>query len=189
MIEVDVDQIKNKIDELKGLIDEYERIKLNIFNQLKNSCVSWQDGNSVIFDSEVYKDRIEADNILRSLKDQKGIFDIIYDKYNSIGKKIKTNLNSRDSLVNTVDSIISNIDGALNYFDTVDTSFYYNEKSTILSQKNKLKKTRDTLKSFRDSIDSVYKKIEGIEKEVKAKINELEQIEIKEFMALGGINE
>ena len=53
MIEVNVIDLKKEIDEITKYINEYEEIQLNLFNQLKESTINWQDGYSKQFESKI----------------------------------------------------------------------------------------------------------------------------------------
>ena len=61
IVDIDIKQLGSLAAELNTLIDECEEAELNIFNQIKDSCVNWHDGNSVVFEeslnrSAAYKD-------------------------------------------------------------------------------------------------------------------------------------
>ena len=96
--------LKNDINLLNKLIAEYEEVKLNLFNELKDSCINWQDGNSVDFENKIYLEKVESDNILRTLTDKRDILNFIYDKYSDLGKKIKCDLNNRSALLRSIES-------------------------------------------------------------------------------------
>ena len=67
MIEVNVTNLKSNVRNLDKRIKSLEEIKLNMFNQLEDSCVNWHDGHSLIFNSSINLDSTEAENIIDTL--------------------------------------------------------------------------------------------------------------------------
>lgn len=181
MIEVNSIDLKINIGKLNLLIDEYENIQLNLFNQLKDSCINWQDGNSINFDNNIYLENQESKLFLQNLTNKKGTLNFIYDKYSEIGKKITCNLNSRDTLINTINNCYDQTVNIINEFNKVDKSFYYSEQYSIARQKEKIVDIKNELSELKNSIVKIYDKIKIIEEEINNKIKTLEIIKINSF--------
>ena len=181
IIDVDMGELSNNIMGLTALIDEYENIKLNLFNQLKDSCINWQDGNSVKFDNEIYLEKQESDLFLQALKSKKEIFELVYTKYHEFGNKIKCNLNNKNSLLGQIDDCYNKAQNIINSFNYIDRSFYYSEIYSISLQKDVIVGVRNKLSTIKTQVVNLFNKIENIEKEVKNKINALEAIKINDF--------
>lgn len=181
MLEINTVNLKNDIDTLNKLISEYEEIQLNMFNELKDSCINWQDGNSIEFEKEIYLEKVEADNILNMLNDKKNILDFIYDKYSDLGKKIKCNLNNKSSLLHSIETCQSQTQNIINEFWKIDNSFYYTEQQKISKQVDKINEVKNGLAEVKSSIAKMFDKIEEIEKEIKEEITKLEEIKINSF--------
>lgn len=181
MLEINSANLKNDIDVLNKLISEYEEIQLNLFNELKDSCINWQDGNSIEFENKIYLEKVEADNILRTLNDKKEVLNFIYDKYSDLGKKIKCNLNNRSTLLHSIENCQSQTNSIINEFYKIDNSFYYWEQQNISKQRDKIIKVKNELSEVKNSITKMFDKIEEIEKEIKEKIKGLEEIKINSF--------
>ena len=181
MLEINSVNLKNDIDVLNKLISEYEEIQLNLFNELKDSCINWQDGNSIEFENKIYLEKVEADNVLRILNEKKEVLNFIYDKYSDLGKKIKCDLNNRSTLLNFVETCQNQTNSIINEFYKIDNSFYYREQQKISKQRNKIIKVKTELLEIKNSITKMFDKIDAIEKEVKEKIKELEEIKINSF--------
>ena len=173
--------LKNDINLLNKLIAEYEEVKLNLFDELKDSCINWQDGNSVDFENKIYLEKVESDNILRTLTDKRDILNFIYDKYSDLGKKIKCDLNNRSALLRSIESCQSQANSIINEFYKIDNSFYYWEQQSISNQKNKILKVKNDLSEVKNSITKMFDKIEKIEKEIKVKIKKIDEIKINNF--------
>lgn len=181
MLEVNNINLRKEIEQLSTLINEYEEIQLNMFNQLKDSSINWQDGNSIEFENKIYLEKQESNSLLQCLKDKKEILEFIFDKYSEMGKKIKCNLNNKSTVINSILNCQSQINNILNDFNKIDTSFYYSEKNLILKQKQNLLNVKKELLAVKKSIEKNYQKIEEIEKEIKSKINTLVDIKINDF--------
>lgn len=181
MIEINITDLRNNILSLGSLIDQYEEIELNLFNQLKDSCINWQDGNSIEFDNKVYLEKQETNFLLQSLNSKKEVLNYIYDKYSEIGKKIRCNLNNKTTLLHAIDNCYSQAVNIINEFNKIDKSFYYSEQHSIQSQKNKLTDVKNKLREIKTEASKIYNKIETIEEEVNTKIKQLEEIKINSF--------
>lgn len=181
MIEVNVIDLKKEIDEITKYINEYEEIQLNLFNQLKESTINWQDGYSKQFESKIYLDKQEALTFLQQLKSKKEIYTFIYNKYNELGKRISCNLNNKNTIINSLDNCISQANSIINQFNRIDNSFYYWEYQTISTCENKIIDIKNKLNNSLSRVRSLYQKVESIEKDINAKIKELEDIKINDF--------
>lgn len=181
MIEINSVELKNEIEILNNLINNYEEIQLNLFNQLKDATINWQDGNSVEFENKIYLEKQEADLILQSLNDKKDILSFIYDKYSDLGKKVRCNLNNRTTVIHSLDNCYNQANSLINEFNKIDRSFYYSELNKIDNVKQKVVNAKNKLDTTRTAVSKIYNQIEEIEKEIKNKISELEEIKINSF--------
>lgn len=178
MVDVDTIELKNYIDSLNSLIEEYEEIKLNLFNQLNNSFMNWQDGNSLVFESKIFEEKQEASLILTSLKNKKDVFSLIYNKYVEIGKQIKCNLDNKESLIRNIDGVINETNSVINSFNGVDMGYFGGD---IMAAKNKIVAAKGKLIEVKDSVSKMYNRIEEMERLINNKIKELEVVKINSF--------
>ena len=179
MLEVNVPNLKNIVENLNSLINEYEEVKLNLFNQLNDSCVNWQDGNSIEFDNRIYYEKTEADLFFGSLKNKKAVYDFIHDKYSEIGKKIRMNLNARTKVISSLDRCCQQATTVINLFSNVDTGYRYGGE--INAQKAKIVAVKKELENLKNEVNNLYTKVEQIETEIRAKIDALEIVKINGF--------
>ncbi len=178
---INLTEINSEINKLNDLISEYEDVQLNIFNQLKDSSVNWNDGNSLVFNEKIYDDKIESALFLLYIKENKELFDFIYNSYSQLGKKISCNLEKKNSVIFSIETCISQINTILNEFNQIDVSFNYSEKDNILKQKQKIVEVRQICLEIKNNTLKTYTKIEKIEKEVLKRTQKLEKFDIKEF--------
>lgn len=181
MLEVNVLELKNNIVSLNSLIEEFNNIELNLFNRIKESCINWQDNNSIKFDIGIQLEKKEINLFINSLIAKKNVFEIIYNKYSEIGRKIKCNLNNKNSLLNSLDNSISKCQSIIEEFNRIDRSFYYSEQHSISNQKNSIYGVKTSLEEIRTSVSKLYINIESIEMLVNSKIASLENIRINNF--------
>ncbi len=181
VVDIDVKQLGNLVIELNKIIDDYEEVYLNIFNQLKDSCINWHDKNSIAFENQLKDEKTFSVNYLNTIKNCKSIFQYIYDEYVSIGKRIYFNMGKKDTIISIIDECIRKLDDVINDFNGVVKSFSYNGLSAINAQKDKLASCKKELQTMKLEITDLYKKINLIEDKVASKIARLEEVEMKAF--------
>ena len=181
MLLIDLTELSNQINKLDNLIDEYEEIQLNIFNQLKDASINWNDGNSLIFNEKMYDDKKESELFLMYIKEKKELFNFIYTNYSQIGKKISCNLEKKNDVVSLINSCLFQTRAILNEFNQINTSFNYYEQDNILQQRQKIIDVDKIIKDIKYNIETTYTKIEKLEKVVQKKVQELEEIDVEEF--------
>ncbi|MEE3342498.1 MAG: hypothetical protein VZS44_00195 [Bacilli bacterium] len=181
MLKIDCDELRTEIDALNGYLNSYEEILLNLFNQLKDATINWQDGKSIDFENKIYLEKKESDLFFQSLNEKKDILKFIYDKYSDLGKKITCDLNNKNSVLGAIDNCYNQAKSVINEFNKIDDSFYYDELSRIRNTKQKIVDQKNKLGNVKKDVSSLYSQIEEIEKEVKSKISDLEEIKINSF--------
>ena len=181
MIEVDIKQLGSLASELENLIDDYNEIQLNIFNQLKDSCINWQDGNSLIFEEKIRDEKKVSNNFYRALKSSKEVFQYAHDEYRSIGNKLKICLDKKNYIISAIDECISKADAVLSDFSGVTRSFYYRELNMINNQQSKITSCKINLQKYKSKIKDLYKKVELIEERIASRVNKIEQVSVANF--------
>lgn len=181
MLEVNVVGLKSEINTLNSLINEYEEILLNLFNQLKESCINWQDGYSLQFEDKIAQEKQEANLILQNLKTKKNVYNYIYDKYQELGNNIKCNLNNKNKVLNSIENNINQVEEIIRQFNSIDNSFYYYEYQYIQDNKQKMISIKNKLNNAKSTVSKYFQKIENYERDVANKIKELEEIKVRNF--------
>ena len=173
MIEVNVTGLKSDIKAISDLIEEQEETKLNLFNELKDSCnVNWNDRNSYLFDKEIQLDSVETEKIINNLKQKRDLYDFIYQKYSELGNYVKCNLNNESILAQSMESSTTELEGIVGELSSslVDLTFLQRD---ILSAIN-------SLEVFKIKVGSALQNIKGYEAAISAKINAIEIVKINE---------
>ena len=82
MLEVNVIDLKDDVKAINDYIEELAEIKLNLFNELEDSCTNnWYDSHSYLFSKEIQLDSIETEKVINSLKQKRDLYDFICQKY------------------------------------------------------------------------------------------------------------
>lgn len=181
MIKIDVLELRKCVVELQNLIEEFELIQLNLFNQLKESTMNWQDGHSIKFAECIYSEKKESEMLLVTLKAEVEFYDYVYNKYSEIGKKVFCSLNNKKQLLNVIDSCYNETVKILNEYEKIDFNLFYDEQDLIVLQKNNLLQVKKDLFNIKIDTLGIFKQIENIEKEIKSKIELLDKIKLNSF--------
>ena len=181
MIRVDLSELKNRITEINGLIASYEELKLNLFNVIKNSAEDWQDTQSIKFQNSITLEKEEAEKILQSLNDKEKVLSYIYSKYITLGKKIKCDLDKKDTIIDLFTKRGEEAKSIIRDFDKIDRSFYYEEIETINNVKQKIISVSINIGEIIKSLREIYGKIKDIESDIAKKISELDDVKINSF--------
>ncbi len=178
MIEVNTLDLINAIDKLTNLINNYEEIQLNLFNQLEEICNDWQEPNSNQFTEQVYEDRKETDLLIQNLKEYKDVYSYIYNQYSNIGKTIMCNSEHKTKVSDAIQACEEQASQIINSLNTIDNSFEYKEYNDIQNQKQKIIEIKNNLAQIKTTINETFNKITTIENHIKIKISKLEEIHI-----------
>lgn len=181
MLKINNIEIENKIEQLNRLIAEYKDIQLNLFNQLKDACINWQDGNSLEFENKIYLEKTEASFVLRDLEEKVEILNLIHNRYLELGQNIKCNLENKNIIIYSIENCGNQIESILNEFQKIDPTLPYDVKEKIRRQKEKVISSKTTLAEVKKEVTKTYEKIENIEKEVEEKIRKIDAIKINSF--------
>ncbi|MBQ6539378.1 MAG: hypothetical protein IJL76_03790 [Bacilli bacterium] len=181
MIKVNVVKLKDELEQLKTIMDEYETVELNLFNQLKNSCNDWNDPRTPAFIEAVDKEKKESSNIVDSFKDATDCLNYIILQYETIGDMISVNLEKKASIIKAYGTIENRINAILSNINSVDMSFYYSELHNIKDMRNSFENLKVELVDSREKVKDLFKKIERIEENVSSKAKALKDIEINAF--------
>ena len=181
IVDINIKQLGSLASELNTLLDECDEAELNIFNQLKDACINWQDGNSIVFEEKKKDEKEQTQSFFAALQKRKEVFSSIYDEYKAIGNKLYANLEKKDSILKAIDDCIDKANDVIYELDGAERSFYYYELGLINNQRDAVYKVRDDLKTFRKKINDLYTKISSAEERIKTKISKLEDVKISLF--------
>lgn len=179
MIQIDTINLRNEINTLNSYIDECEEIQLNLFNQLKDSCINWQDGYSQKFDSKMYLEKQKSNEMIQNLKDKVAVYDFVCDEYSSIGKVISCNLDGKNKITEQIDKCRLLIGSVGRKYYDID--FWGAAGYDFETEATRLLDLKEKLLSMKNSTHSTFYKIDKIEKQAKLKIDQLDKFNLDDF--------
>ena len=165
--------MKDYIGKLQKLIEDYELIHLNLFNSLKNSCISWQDGNSLLFDEKMQLEKRESKTFEKMAMARKTYYDMVFSKYSTLGNIIECNINAYAALINGVNSCIETANGIIDKVNSVgyDVSYASGKVASSLAK----------LEQVKTDLMKTYKIIMEAENQIGAYITGLTHMKIDDF--------
>lgn len=180
-MKVNIIDLTNNRNDLIRIINEYENIHLNLFNELKQVTVNWQDSKSEEFKIQIEREKNESKLFLEEIKEAKEVITYIIDSYKNLANIISCNLNSRNSIASWLGNCESQINTIINKYNNIDNSFYYEELENINFQKQQLTSLKNQIRIIKNNINNTFTRINNIENAIANKINQLSQIKINEF--------
>lgn len=180
-INIDISSIEEIISSLNKTIEEYHHINDNIFNTLKDSSFFWNDNISKKFYSQMEIEERKNEKLIINLESNRELVKYIVNSYSTIGKKIRCNLNSKDTIIRKINEILNELNSIINLYNNLNTSFCPYESYLLYNEKRILCDIRDLLKKYLNNIEDKFRKIEQIENNIKNKISKLNTFSIEEF--------
>ena len=184
-MEIKVSKIKEELNNLNNLIEEYELNYLNLYNIVNDMSHHWQDYYANLFFKDIELKKIEVRNTIDEITNIKNLYYYLVLKYENIGENIKFDLSMRSSVLNSIDNCLNKYQNIINSYNSLDLSFcggysINSEVSTMINAKNKLAHYREKLKNMLDYIEEIEReialKISGIN------IEELKELEIEKYI-------
>jgi len=185
MINVDFTSYDTRINNLIKLIDEYEQIIINLFDSLKNSCVDWQDSMSILFEQSINNDKNETYLYLSNINSKKEVIEYIYEQYSKIGKKITIDFQYKEKILREINDVCEKLKKITFKIDNIDE---VEDSVKFALQKQKIKNVSKNMLAYQKKIYNLYSTLEDIEISIKKRINEIEVLEISEFLLLKNEN-
>ncbi len=177
---INLSNLKNEVNKLNNLINKYEEIYLNLYNEFNFSSYLWHDKNSESFFESLKMEKLKIKNNIEEIDDVKQLYDYIINQYEVIGNEIKCNLNSEKNILLKFDSYLAELSKTITYYNNLDLSFCPQFKEMITKEKNIIIREKIEIENVRNKIKKMYKKINEIEREVKLKISKINIEYIKE---------
>ena len=181
VVDINIKQLGVLATELSDLLNECDEAQLNVFNQLKDSCVNWQDGYSVVFEEKVRDEKTQTQTFFAALQKNKNVFDKIYEEYKSIGNKLYANLKKKDEIMGAIDECIEKANEVISDLNGADRGFYYPELSTIDGQKSVIQDAKNKLSEMKKEYNELFNKIEKAEERIGTTVSKLEDIKMNKF--------
>ena len=182
-MEINVGLVKASYESLKSELSALENTELNLFSALANIYkFDWIDGNSIDFSKEIEQEKFETDLFQMYVSSLIRVYNYIHGLYESLGNKIKCNLDKKNIIISHINSNISLVESILNEYNRTDLDFPYGEFGTLRSCRNTYKEIKKKLINMKDYFEFLYNKIETLEANVAKKIKEIEEFMPRKYI-------
>jgi len=186
-MKINITSLKTEVNTFNRLIESYEEIYLNLYNELLLGANYWIDDISRNFYGNVQVEKLKVKNTIIELMELKKIYEDLIQKYEKFGSKIEVVLDSKDILLSKFDCYFKKIYEIIELYRELKLDDYLVEKSMIIRQMNQLIRSKNNMVELKKKIKIAYETIEEIEKEVllnisKLKIEYINDIGINKFL-------
>lgn len=177
---VNVDELKTNLIKYNSLIENYQSIYDNLYNEISSASFFWNDEHASSFFENINVEKIKVGNVISELNSVKNVYSYIVSNYEKIGNKIVFDLDLRNEIMEKFDNYINKIIKIIKYYDSLDLSFCVQESKFITSEKNKLVVMKNVVFNLKEKIMKIFDDIEEIEKQVNLMISKINIGVIKE---------
>ncbi len=178
---ISIDELKASLGRLNELINNYEELHLNMYNNLASTFYCWNDINSKKF---LVLNADEKKNFNLLLQNYRSIYNVylyVWKEYSKFGKIIYYELDNREKIYECFDSYISKLESIIYKYDNSniikDSSFSYK----IYNERKRLYKDLEMVKSIYSDVKDFYNSINDINLEVSEKLSSIDIKNIQEI--------
>ena len=179
-MQINVSDFKAEINKLNSLLNDYENIYLNFYNEINKSSFFWNDNNSIMFYDETNIEKLKVRQTISEIKNLENLFTFIHDKYSHFGRVIRFDLENTEEIFRKFNKCNEQIKALIRSHNNLDLNSspeiynVINENYTILTS------MQDNLQLLKTNTRNALNKIENIEKDVKRKLSNFDIEYIKE---------
>ena len=172
-MDINIEKLKGDLRELNNLIEDYESIYYNLYNELSNCSIFWKDNNSNIFFDNVSKEKLAVNEVITEFKQITDLYNYLVNKYSEFGNKIKFNIKLKNDILSEFDNYLNNIYDILDDFKNLTFRFDSTISDNIYKDMDKLVDITNILVGLKSRIKKHFNEFEEIEKEVSLKISKI----------------
>lgn len=177
---INVTNLKNELNNLNKLLEDYEDIYLNMYNEFSSSSFFWYDEKAKNFFNDINKEKIKMNTMLTEFKDLSSIYNYIIISYEKFGNNIQCELSARDEIVSNINNYRNKLNGIINSYNNLDLRNCAKVSNLIISEKNKLDGVSNQVDELYNKVNNFYNEIETIEREIKLRLSKIKIETIKE---------
>lgn len=172
--------LSSEIHKMNSLINEYENIFLNLYNEINNSSFFWNDNHSIAFYNNTNLEKLKVRQTITELKYVEDIYSYVYQNYSEFGRVIKFDLENFEKVYENFNLCNEQIKNVIRGHNGLDTSVCSEISGLINNNYTLLASMQEDLQLLKTSTKNALVKIENTEKEVRNKINHMDIEYIKE---------
>lgn len=170
---INVKNIEAELQCLNNLIEDYEDIYLNLYNEISSVSFFWQDKNEVRFIDNINADKQKIRTTIEELISISEIYSYLVTSYQKIGNSIRCNLSAKNGVISRLDTYILKLDNIILVYSSLDLSFCTSIAQQINNQKNILIHQLKKAQKIKQSLQQKFNEIEKIEKVINLKISKI----------------
>ena len=172
-MEIRVDSLKDTTNKLNHLIEDYEAIYLNFYNQISFATSFWNDSHSVAYFQEIERQKLKIKTTIQEMKDVKDVYTYLFQKYQNLGNKIVCYLDKQDETIHSFNQYIEKLNFIIQLYNNLNLSFCTREARCIRSERSRLIAMRNKMETVRDETKKTFNTIREIEHEVNYRISKI----------------
>lgn len=180
-MKVNTINLKVEIEKLNNLIDDYENIYLNLYNELLSTQTYWIDSESRMFNENLEIEKTQVRNTINELTNVKQIYEELMSRYEEIGNKLEFNPKLKNVIISKIDNCIDKSRKILELYNKLNLNDDSKETLSIKQHISILENIILNTTTLRNQIKEKYELIEEIEKEINFKISKINLEYIQEI--------
>ena len=178
---ININSLSKNNNILSNLLNEYELVKDNLFNQIKNCLIDWHDENSIAFEEKIISEKQKTNQFISNVREYENINNYVIDKYSKLFKNIKYDQIKYEKYIYAFNSSINKVEELINIYSQINITSECVEYDRIIYLKNKIFQIKNRLQDAKNKVVEFVKKIKEIEIELKNKINKIELVKVNDF--------
>ena len=119
-MEIRVNNLKEIINTFNNLLESYEEVHLNLYNEINNASSYWNDGYAINFFENCNNNKMKITNNIEELRNLKNIYDFIINKYLLLGHNITINLEEKININNYFNKYLNRLNNIINSYNRLD---------------------------------------------------------------------
>jgi len=179
-MKINIINLKSETKKLSKLINEYEEIFLNLYNEILSGSIYWDDNISKLFFENINIEKNQVENTINELNDLKEIYEELIRKYEEIGNKIEVLPKTKDEILSAVNNYLDKLHKLIELYYDLNLEFNNPETSILHKHLDKLIKIKSDVFVLKEKIKKHYETIEELERKINLKISKIKIELIKE---------
>lgn len=180
-MDIDVIYLKNYVNKLSSLIDEYELNYLEFYNVVNKETIFWDSKKGLDFFSDVDLEKRDIGLFIGNIKDVLSLYNYLIDKYGYIGNKVSVKISNKDKLLACFDSFLNEVYSLIDMLHELDYESIPDISSTVYSYLDFLIDVGNMAVNLKTSLKNHFDLCETFEREVRFKISKIDVKLIKEI--------